>query len=151
MSIPTQFFVHTVVSSIGQVPDWVNRRHISVLWTSIGTAELWMHQSFKVLTKMAKWYQLLTLDHCRCHTIMNCTKTCPKGLNPGRAIAEIKKLLAGIAKKVIIMPYLLYLSDKLSCRFSNVTFAIIILRLQRFRASPDWQAQLLLRGRSSRI
>jgi len=35
----------------------------------------------------------------RCHTIMNCTKTCPKGLNPGRAIAEIKKLLAGIANK----------------------------------------------------
>merc|ERR1711936_497238 len=24
----------------------------------------------------------------RCHTIMNCTKTCPKGLNPGKAIAE---------------------------------------------------------------
>ena len=54
----------------------------------------------------------------RCHTIMNCTKTCPKvsselylkilecalilivqGLNPGKAIAEIKKLLAGIADK----------------------------------------------------
>jgi len=35
----------------------------------------------------------------RCHTIMNCTKTCPKGLNPGRAIAEIKKLLAGISTK----------------------------------------------------
>merc|ERR1712203_758057 len=31
----------------------------------------------------------------RCHTIMNCTK----GLNPGKAIAEIKKLLAGIADK----------------------------------------------------
>lgn len=30
----------------------------------------------------------------RCHTIMNCTKTCPKGLNPGLAIAEIKKMLA---------------------------------------------------------
>ena len=28
----------------------------------------------------------------RCHTIMNCTQTCPKGLNPGKAIAEIKKL-----------------------------------------------------------
>ncbi|KAL1902852.1 succinate dehydrogenase complex, subunit B [Sporothrix stenoceras] len=27
----------------------------------------------------------------RCHTILNCTRTCPKGLNPGRAIAEIKK------------------------------------------------------------
>jgi succinate dehydrogenase / fumarate reductase iron-sulfur subunit len=29
----------------------------------------------------------------RCHTIMNCTQTCPKGLNPAKAIAEIKKLL----------------------------------------------------------
>ena len=29
----------------------------------------------------------------RCHTIMNCTRTCPKGLNPGKAIAEIKKLM----------------------------------------------------------
>jgi len=28
----------------------------------------------------------------RCHTIMNCTNTCPKGLNPAKAIAEIKKL-----------------------------------------------------------
>ena len=27
----------------------------------------------------------------RCHTIMNCTKTCPKGLNPGRAIGNIKE------------------------------------------------------------
>jgi len=30
----------------------------------------------------------------RCHTIMNCTRTCPKGLNPALAIAETKKLLA---------------------------------------------------------
>jgi len=29
----------------------------------------------------------------RCHTIMNCTNTCPKGLNPAKAISEIKKLL----------------------------------------------------------
>jgi succinate dehydrogenase / fumarate reductase iron-sulfur subunit len=28
----------------------------------------------------------------RCHTILNCTKTCPKGLNPAKAIAELKKL-----------------------------------------------------------
>lgn len=27
----------------------------------------------------------------RCHTIMNCAKTCPKGLNPGKAIALMKK------------------------------------------------------------
>ncbi|MGD8711013.1 MAG: succinate dehydrogenase iron-sulfur subunit [Ectothiorhodospiraceae bacterium] len=29
----------------------------------------------------------------RCHTIMNCTSVCPKGLNPAKAIAEIKKLM----------------------------------------------------------
>jgi succinate dehydrogenase / fumarate reductase iron-sulfur subunit len=29
----------------------------------------------------------------RCHTILNCTATCPKGLNPGKAIAETKKML----------------------------------------------------------
>ena len=29
----------------------------------------------------------------RCHTIMSCTDTCPKGLNPAKAIADIKKLL----------------------------------------------------------
>jgi len=27
----------------------------------------------------------------RCHTIMNCAQVCPKGLNPAKAIAEIKK------------------------------------------------------------
>jgi succinate dehydrogenase / fumarate reductase iron-sulfur subunit len=29
----------------------------------------------------------------RCHTIMNCARTCPKGLNPAQAIGEIKKLM----------------------------------------------------------
>jgi succinate dehydrogenase / fumarate reductase iron-sulfur subunit len=29
----------------------------------------------------------------RCHTIMNCTNTCPKHLNPAKAIAEIKKMM----------------------------------------------------------
>ncbi|MDG0996525.1 MAG: succinate dehydrogenase iron-sulfur subunit [Gammaproteobacteria bacterium] len=29
----------------------------------------------------------------RCHTIMNCTNSCPKGLNPAKAITEIKKLI----------------------------------------------------------
>ncbi len=27
----------------------------------------------------------------RCHTIMNCAQVCPKGLNPAKAIAEIKR------------------------------------------------------------
>ncbi|WP_395697161.1 succinate dehydrogenase iron-sulfur subunit [Methylocella sp.] len=29
----------------------------------------------------------------RCHTIMNCAKTCPKGLNPAKAIANIKNMM----------------------------------------------------------
>ncbi|MBX2825476.1 MAG: succinate dehydrogenase iron-sulfur subunit [Gammaproteobacteria bacterium] len=29
----------------------------------------------------------------RCHTIMNCAKVCPKGLNPAKAIAATKKML----------------------------------------------------------
>ncbi|HSR71787.1 MAG TPA: succinate dehydrogenase iron-sulfur subunit [Kiloniellales bacterium] len=33
----------------------------------------------------------------RCHTIMNCTRTCPKNLNPGKAIGELKKLM--VARK----------------------------------------------------
>ncbi|OMJ28380.1 Succinate dehydrogenase [ubiquinone] iron-sulfur subunit, mitochondrial [Smittium culicis] len=30
----------------------------------------------------------------RCHQIMNCAKACPKGLNPGEAIAKLKNLMA---------------------------------------------------------
>jgi succinate dehydrogenase / fumarate reductase iron-sulfur subunit len=30
----------------------------------------------------------------RCHTIMNCTDACPKDLNPAKAIAEIKRMMA---------------------------------------------------------
>lgn len=29
----------------------------------------------------------------RCHSIMNCTNTCPKGLNPAKAIGHIKELM----------------------------------------------------------
>ncbi len=29
----------------------------------------------------------------RCHTIMNCAQVCPKGLNPAKAIAQIKALM----------------------------------------------------------
>lgn len=34
----------------------------------------------------------------RCHTIMNCTNTCPKGLNPAKAIAHIKSAMVSIEK-----------------------------------------------------
>ena len=33
----------------------------------------------------------------RCHTIMNCTRTCPKGLNPAKAIADIKRMMVSRA------------------------------------------------------
>ncbi|KAG7209008.1 hypothetical protein KM043_015175 [Ampulex compressa] len=46
------------------------------------------------LSKLQDFYSVY-----RCHTIFNCTKTCPKGLNPGKAIAQIKRLLAGLMKK----------------------------------------------------
>ena len=29
----------------------------------------------------------------RCHAILNCTNTCPKGLNPAKAIAELKHIM----------------------------------------------------------
>ena len=29
----------------------------------------------------------------RCHTILTCAKTCPKGLNPAKAIAEVKRMM----------------------------------------------------------
>ncbi|KAF6209221.1 hypothetical protein GE061_014966 [Apolygus lucorum] len=35
----------------------------------------------------------------RCHTILNCTKTCPKGLNPAKAISEMKQLISGTKQK----------------------------------------------------
>jgi succinate dehydrogenase (ubiquinone) iron-sulfur subunit len=38
----------------------------------------------------------------RCHTIMNCTKTCPKGLNPGKAIAQIKKKVSGLHGSIAV-------------------------------------------------
>lgn len=38
--------------------------------------------TFSLLCLLPKLY--------RCHTILNCTKVCPKGLNPAKAIAELK-------------------------------------------------------------
>jgi len=35
-----------------------------------------------------------TMSLYRCHTIFNCSKTCPKGLNPALAIQKMKYELA---------------------------------------------------------
>lgn len=34
----------------------------------------------------------------RCHTILNCARACPKGLNPGKQIQNIKKLELGVGR-----------------------------------------------------
>jgi len=42
----------------------------------------------------------------KCHTILNCSRTCPKGLNPGKAIQRVKNMIAketnllGVSKKL---------------------------------------------------
>ncbi|ODV87632.1 hypothetical protein CANARDRAFT_4957 [[Candida] arabinofermentans NRRL YB-2248] len=54
----------------------------------------WMIDSRDEATHMRKEMLQNSMSLYRCHTIMNCSKTCPKGLNPGKAIAEIKKQLA---------------------------------------------------------
>lgn len=35
----------------------------------------------------------------RCHTIMNCSQVCPKGLNPAKAIVETKKMMVNRPKQ----------------------------------------------------
>ncbi|CCF60630.1 hypothetical protein KAFR_0L00230 [Kazachstania africana CBS 2517] len=54
----------------------------------------WLIDSRDQATRQRKDMLQNSMSLYRCHTIMNCTRTCPKGLNPGLAIAEIKKKLA---------------------------------------------------------
>lgn len=53
-------------------------------------ARRWMADSRDEFTEERKNKLRDPFSMYRCHTIMNCTKTCPKGLNPGLAIGEIK-------------------------------------------------------------
>merc|ERR1711971_1329722 len=83
------------------VPDMNNfyQQYRSILCACCSTSYRWIidsrdEQQAARLDKLRDPFSVY-----RCHTIMNRTKTCPKGLNPGKAIAEIKKLLAGIADK----------------------------------------------------
>jgi succinate dehydrogenase (ubiquinone) iron-sulfur subunit len=46
---------------------------------------------------LAKLQDPLSLSHC--HATMNCTLTCPKSQNPGKSIAEIKKMMAAYKEK----------------------------------------------------
>ena len=60
----------------------------------------WMIDSRdQVLLKRMERMQDNSYSLYRCHTILNCTKTCPKNLNPGEAIAGIKKIMMGYGKE----------------------------------------------------
>lgn len=54
----------------------------------------WMADSRDQATHKRREQLENSMSLYRCHTIMNCTRTCPKGLNPGLAIAKIKKEMA---------------------------------------------------------
>ncbi|EEH06399.1 succinate dehydrogenase iron-sulfur protein [Histoplasma capsulatum G186AR] len=54
----------------------------------------WLIDSRDEKTEERKAHLDNSMSVYRCHTILNCTRTCPKGLNPGLAIAEIKKMMA---------------------------------------------------------
>ncbi|CCI44712.1 unnamed protein product [Albugo candida] len=54
----------------------------------------WIEDSRDTKTKERLEYLNDSFKLYKCHTIMNCTRTCPKGLNPAKAIAQIKKRLA---------------------------------------------------------
>lgn len=52
--------------------------HAVFMWAEIITSAVAGPASQQVGPLQA-WFRFY-----RCHTIMNCTRTCPKGLNPGR-------------------------------------------------------------------
>jgi len=54
----------------------------------------WMADSRDQATVERKAQLQNSMALYRCHTILNCSRTCPKGLAPGTAIAEIKKEMA---------------------------------------------------------
>ena len=54
----------------------------------------WIADSRDEKTELRKDALNNSMSLYRCHTILNCSRTCPKGLNPALAIAEIKKSLA---------------------------------------------------------
>ena len=51
----------------------------------------WIEDSRDLNTKERMEYVDDAMKLYRCKTIMNCSNTCPKGLNPGKAIGELKK------------------------------------------------------------
>ena len=85
--------------------------HVALLVLVIGGTRIYLGPA--VLLQANRWIQdsrdeekkerLNELDDSfklyRCHSIMNCTNSCPKGLNPAKAIAEIKHEISKMDNK----------------------------------------------------
>lgn len=54
----------------------------------------WIEDSRDLSTKERMEYVDDAMKLYRCKSIMNCSNTCPKGLNPGKAIGELKKKIS---------------------------------------------------------
>ena len=50
----------------------------------------WIEDSRDIITKERLHHVDDAMKLYRCKTIMNCSNTCPKGLNPGQAIGKLK-------------------------------------------------------------
>ena len=61
---------------------------LGVAWLS--QAYRWIEDSRDEATQERLEFLADSFKLYRCHTIMNCSKACPKHLNPGKAIAHIK-------------------------------------------------------------
>lgn len=61
---------------------------------SLMQAYRWIADSRDTKSEERKQKLQNDLSLYRCHTIFNCSKTCPKGLNPARAIAALKQEMA---------------------------------------------------------
>jgi succinate dehydrogenase/fumarate reductase-like Fe-S protein len=54
----------------------------------------WIEDSRDAATQERMEYVDDAMKLYRCKTIMNCSQTCPKGLNPGQAIGKLKKKIS---------------------------------------------------------
>ena len=81
------FVVQPLVLAIGGIV-----RRIS--WTCCTSCR---HQDGLMIVEIKRKERLEKINDSmklyRCHSIMNCTRSCPKGLNPAKAIADIKKAI----------------------------------------------------------
>ena len=71
---------------------WNSERYLGP--AALLQANRWIVDSRDMATKERLEQLDDTFKLYRCHTIMNCTNACPKGLNPAKAIGQIKKMIA---------------------------------------------------------